>query len=479
MDQPLSLRNLVEESPLDIAIHSGSLSCMRLLLEADCELTTRSLRKVIDYEHSEECRIRVARTNSLGENVTPNLHDTIQYESAERPGPDRLEAKCPRDNVLVQDWKMFPILVDALISRRENIRKFALSALDESERLQLGLDLFVLPDANANSVVQRLSKAASDVPNAVAVRSDWRTVCHHCGQSGTTLDMMQRFWDAGFRDVDYSGSESKLSPFDCIMSRFCDYVPGVYGEESERGQEYIVRQLSIANWLLSRGALGPDLTTNSSCEALNGLAARFDGALRINLDAFLYGKNQDSMKAQSAVRFLARETPNQLLSILFRAGPRDCCECHCSPQGCSGLSVYLRECNKYAPSHAARRMALKIIEDQLSCDLPTRQALIPEIIRVETFELMELRHTCCKLGWGNHDRTYGVSVRKLVPMSSALVEEIHDEYSEVIERFESLVPKLIDGYWKSGLELLKYLDGPYMTRMDEVLGECFIVRKHC
>ena len=56
-------------------------------------------------------------------------------------------------------------------------------------------------------------------------------------------------------------------------------------------------------------------------------------------------------------------------------------------------------------------------------------------------------------------------------MSPELVRDIHDEHSDSINRFEELVPELIDEFWLSELSLLQYLDGPYRTRMDNVLAE--------
>ena len=59
-----------------------------------------------------------------------------------------------------------------------------------------------------------------------------------------------------------------------------------------------------------------------------------------------------------------------------------------------------------------------------------------------------------------------------MPMEPLEVQEIHDEQSEAIERFEKLVAELVDDYRHSGLSLHQYLVDPYQDRMqDELVQE--------
>jgi hypothetical protein len=71
-----------------------------------------------------------------------------------------------------------------------------------------------------------------------------------------------------------------------------------------------------------------------------------------------------------------------------------------------------------------------------------------------------MQHTCCTPNiWCSEDFEY---------RDVAEVQEFREEHAESIERFETLLPEVIEEYWATGLELMAYLEGPFTARVVDI-----------
>lgn len=88
--------------------------------------------------------------------------------------------------------------------------------------------------------------------------------------------------------------------------------------------------------------------------------------------------------------------------------------------------------------------------------------IVRESIRFMTFTRMKLRHTCCYAPHGDS---------LLQDMDKEEVNEIRDEERELLAQLEELVAEFEEKYDGLGQPLVTFLEGYWMTRMEEVLSQ--------
>ena len=92
--------------------------------------------------------------------------------------------------------------------------------------------------------------------------------------------------------------------------------------------------------------------------------------------------------------------------------------------------------------------------------------IVEKVIRFETFEALQLSHTCCD---AIEEYTWEYSIRRRYTPED--VREIHEEWEELLSKYEDLVAEFCLMFQELGGNLTSFLFGYWQTRMEEVLKE--------
>ncbi|KAL9024600.1 MAG: hypothetical protein Q9196_006400 [Gyalolechia fulgens] len=280
-----------------------------------------------------------------------------------------------------------------------------------------------------------------ETPLLRSVFSAMHTV-YHCPQ--LTVKVANVLWETGFREIDLLDEHDRTP----LM---------VVGEKDPfrlDNNRHDVSEFSF--WLYQKGAslyrpcpvtLQPDsedigdTASGSEHRVIHFLAAEF--ILRFDNKTIGLVQNEDTDLSLEGRQFLER---------VLLDDSSDNCLCACSRHGCIPATYFLKRVS-IIPGSALRRIRW-VLENVPSKNFPV--PVSREIIRLTTFEKLELRHTCCEY------------IYEFVSVKRAEADEIRDEDRDGIQLLESLLPefeeKLGDGDIKS------FIDGYWTTRMEEVLA---------
>ena len=88
-----------------------------------------------------------------------------------------------------------------------------------------------------------------------------------------------------------------------------------------------------------------------------------------------------------------------------------------------------------------------------------RSKIVEDVIRIETFEALQISHACCDFDWQPPRRRY----------TPDEVQEMHEEWEEILSKHENVVSEFCHKFQDLGEPLMSFLNGYWQTRMDEVL----------
>ena len=283
-----------------------------------------------------------------------------------------------------------------------------------------------------------------------------RTVYHI---STLTVTFAEKLWQNGFRDIDVLDVDGRTP---LMLCRDGGWV----------GLTDIVTEIEICSWLIQKGAklhrpqhspldYDPDrildpLELPPTTRALHHVANSIGYIAGIRVNAEFYRSAKYSLlKLSKDARLLA--------ATIFSDVSCDDCICACSSRGCMASTMMLKSFwglvsigNWARPkwSLLGIEYLLHLVGPQDSC----WEWLGTEIVRLRTFQELELRHTCCRCeGWDT----------LLTKLDSEEIVEIRDEDHEKIELLESLLPEFEEN--RGDQDLLSFLKGYWVTRMDQVL----------
>ena len=349
-----------------------------------------------------------------------------------------------------------------ILEREDEIPIFLLSTLQERRRKLLDLAKLTLPaevwadldvptdrllDGRAAEIQRVLIDADIEIPESISVRWTPGAVYHGPIRSAKQADQL---WDAGFRDID-SPNDLGRTP---IMVTDCH------------------AKLEYDQWLLDHGAdLHGEIPSVHHNEC--GKGHRITGLTKIHYVARNLGWNGRLLitsKVDSAPRVVNGPLIN-FEGLLTQTGCLDDCHCACSSGGCAPFTVLLKTLNKSPnlylkdpeePSEC-RRLLLQQLESpgHPASSAPMLSNIIEKVIRFETFEALQLTHTCCEFGLYSPSRRY----------TPEEVQEIHEEWEELLSKHEDLVSEFCHKFQELGGTLTSFLEGYWQTRMDEVLKE--------
>ena len=176
------------------------------------------------------------------------------------------------------------------------------------------------------------------------------------------------------------------------------------------------------------------------------------------------------------MRRLLWETRRQLLwETRLPAEAVDYCQCFCSIDGCSVLSVLLgnlqyRALNDH-DSEQWRTYSFWIGCIELQPELKYNKAL--ELVRFATFDLLELKHTCCHQFWHEFLRYPNENGEYRDWYDEEELRRINDEQLHSIERLDMLMVEFSQLYAGKNAPLGEFLRCHWRLRMLQVGEEIF------
>lgn len=355
------------------------------------------------------------------------------------------------------DWEE----VWGVLNPEDQIPLFLLSTFQERRRKLLDLAKLTLPaevwadldvptdrllDGRAAEIQRVLIDADFEIPKSISVRQRPGTIYHCPDMSAKQADQL---WDAGFRDID---SPNKLGHTPIMVNAY------------RFGFEYV-------QWLLDHGAdLHGEVPYVHHDEFSNGESVA--GLTKLHYVAYNLGWNCRLLInpkvhfAPLVVNEVVNETLLTFEGLLIKNGCHDDCHCACSSDGCAPFTILLKVMNErrdiYEPSEY-RRLLLQQLESpgHPASSAPMLSNIVEKVIRFETFEALQLSHTCCKFDFYPPSRRHTLEE----------VQEIHEEWEQLLSKHEDLVSEFCHKFQELGGTLTSFLEGYWQTRMDEVLKD--------
>ena len=346
---------------------------------------------------------------------------------------------------IIPDAHTIPsFLLSALQERRRKLFELAKLTLPAEAWADLDVPTDRLLDERAAEIQRILVDADIEIPKSISVPQMHATVYH---SSIRTAEQADQLWDAGFRDID-SCDESGDTPL--MISRTSEYC----------------------QWLLQHGA-DPHREIQYINEYREDKENRVAGRTALHCIAYHHGVNivdtwsRDLLPALQ----LIDESSLTLEGLLVESNWYDDCYCACSSNGCTPFTILLKTINRQARFLTRvskrpldiRRILVQHLETQghPASSVSVRSKIVEDVIRIETFEALRLRHTCCN--------AYGWTARRRYTTEE--VQEIHEEWEELLSKHEDLVSEFCHMFEELGGTLTSFLGGYWQTRMDEVLEE--------
>ena len=354
--------------------------------------------------------------------------------------------------------KIVDLVVNALRDRRRRLYDLALDILPGEALTKLKVDPSCILDERLHYVERSLQSLQVHIPTDLQ-GAGYRTTIYH--SSFITLESAQIAYNAGFRDV--NGRDVKgRTPL--MIQRHMPIVP----------------EIAYIKWLISKGA---DLrTTRRTIRGLDPIS--LPGQVRLIAAHHIAQNLAWALKVLHARRYeLSAERAWSLFHSCFSRLPAssspiafailsheqgDSCRCCCSSLGCTSLKIFLGSyywCWSRRTEQVWWHMpTITWLESQENTDQRVPVFVWVDIMRLETFKVLGLTHTCCQ------DSLNGDSFQRQ-RLDAEEIAEIHEEQIWLTKRVDALVHEFKTEFEQSNMRCSSFLRGYWRTRMNEVLQE--------
>ncbi len=404
--------------------------------------------------------------NILGENQCELRNFTSRYAGKPQSSLEYLVRCWPSRVSKYKAEAIFDAAVRLLAKRRRMLEVLVRTSLHSKATQRLRLSSETVLDHKASLAISMLREKI-DVPGSlvtVSLSSSSNSTVYHI--RGLTLRQAHVLWDHGFRDVDEFDSVGLSALMKCGTSSFLtDYCTtevvkfaawlvekgaDLHCQQRHAFQERIVKHRCYpGNWL-------EICKTNrtSSATALHYLASHL-GAYATKSWQLLGNINALSGKARRLVR-----------TVLTDDLP-DCCTCACSVGGCRAYTMAVKRYITVGGGYDLTRLYMtQAIAQELNVDQLSLAWLRCEMVRFCTFEKMELRHTCCMMGYFGEFNDEVIS-----EPDDEEKREIMEEQAEQLDKLDILLVEFEDAYAALGLPFSEFLGGYWQDRIREFLRE--------
>lgn len=212
---------------------------------------------------------------------------------------------------------IFEQLCDALADRRRRLVTLAKQVLPTVECTKLFGSSTGILDSRAWEVCNAIANTGIRIPSALQVPAGGFTV-YHTGR--LTTQNMQRLYDIGFRDVDTRDSLGE-TPL-VVAARY------MYREGAE-----------VCEWLISKGADPLKEVTDFGTVQIHHLASAMANLAMGKIQRLHLHRKRRALSGKS---FASLRSGIKLISENSNLMVKDYCRCACSPDGCSPLTVFLK-----------------------------------------------------------------------------------------------------------------------------------------
>ncbi|KAI0384186.1 hypothetical protein F5Y04DRAFT_293520 [Hypomontagnella monticulosa] len=259
-------------------------------------------------------------------------------------------------------------VVGGIIDRLGRLFRLGAIMLSEESPLRQKINGSELDETLAPAIINELTSSKVKIPTALY--SDGVSIFNSADINGLIripTHVVDRFWDAGFRNV---------AGFDAH-----GFSPMLYS--------WLAANFSMALWLTDKGVpIFSQHRDNQMC-GLHLYAYRlgFPGP------SFNYDVN-------------AIPSPSTELGCQLWESPhsvRDACSCLCSPQGCSPVSMLIKNRKRRPPLFSSDvdiegdARLLEIFWEKTDVPLHLRQEQAEDLLRLTIFDLLGYDHICCRL----------------------------------------------------------------------------------
>ena len=475
--------------PLEYAIQGGCVQSVTLLMKAGCSLELRDLPYV---------------RNALSLAIGSCPHEGDYYSLSYR----RVLGFQDREKLQVEIRNTVILL---LAERRRDLHaRFVTSFPASNNHIRLCWDGRVL-DKDAATVENSLQIHSPSQPRTSTLLPYLQTVYH---VDFLTVELAERLWQAGFRDVDVPAPDGRTPLMLSSRPTAEDLLTGIKltawlvrkGANIHRPQYLVSRweeaDLQIRRALHFVAARIGRSTVLEHCTFNDANSITSDGATTL----FRQFRNLTKLGLQSKLESLDGFSKALVVSILSDPS-YDHCRCACSSQGCLASTMMLktatysyacryqrvlrcgwsRKHNTYTKSKFFSRPSMqKRVERE--CDLLATDSLreiigpshdcwswlAKEVIRFQTFQILELKHTCCRghckvdHSYQGYERPGGWQTENgPEELDSEEIDEIQDEDREGLQVLESLLQEFEEHLGKQ--DIIQFIDGYWSSRMNQVL----------
>ncbi len=342
-------------------------------------------------------------------------------------------------------------LLSTFQERRRKLFELAKDTLPAEVWADLDVPTDRLLDERAAEIQRFLVDADIGIPKSISVPQRRGTVYHYPCWSVKQADQL---WDLGFRDID-AWDEYGYTPLMSLQPH---------------------SDLGNAQWLLHHGA-DPRREIRYIHDDNDDKRNHVAGFTALHCIAYEFGLDpmRNLTRKVSPALQVVDEPSLTFKELLVKSVWYDDCHCACSSSGCTPFATLLKAINHpnrhiYAetsekPSEI-RRLVVHHLEilGHPDSSAPMRSEIAEEVIRFETFEALQLSHTCC-------DSDTFISYRPYRRYTPEDVREIHEEWEERLSKHENLVSEFCHKFQELGGTLTSFLEGYWQTRMEEVLEE--------
>lgn len=341
------------------------------------------------------------------------------------------------DNVTLKEK-----FIHHLVDRRKRLWDLALEQLPSFEFENLGLQDDRILDAQAFVVSSALLEHGIEIEPALmpSLKPQRTTVYHTLSLDVPAASML---FEADFRDIDEL-DHNDLSPFGCHVLQL----------------RYSPNRLELLKWLKVKGADVYRQHPLHGGTAMHGLGAEI-------------GRAFSEMAEEGGTKPLTEQEAAIAASFL-QDDTTDNCLCACSRTGCRIITSALKYCRTWWEDIRLPNMKLSrkdislpvctLILQLVEADNDEDPWMLFEVIRVMTFEWLELTHTC-------HMDPENEYVTQRGPLSKDEIHEIREEERYLLAQHEQLVSQFETKFTELGLPIIRFLEEHWAPDMIEVLEE--------
>lgn len=381
-----------------------------------------------------------------------------------------------------------------LVSERATLKALGQRFLPSSDIKRYRIDKPSVLDNAAHRVAEVLVQTGVNIP--ASVRATLQTPELSCLQSHREIcGIPGHFFDAAKCPPFYTSTYHMHFPYDHPRTNqlmdflYCNGFHDVNQIDS-RGYTPLSHHLndsgyprpSHITWLLDHGA---SLTQKWPVEYWNddhwcySYSTYTVAQFTLRCTSYLMG-HEDEMKEQELRE--QEESLRRLVSLVAPMDLHDDCHCRCIEQGCHTMKVFLeytwiitthrwRHQDDKGPLESASVPAIaQKISEFLSKTTPNLSNAVSNLaLRYFTFEVLDLRHTCCEMPY--RESTW----------SAEEIEEIADEDHEKLELFELLLRRFQAQYLyfqnhdETGHKLASFLTTQWSPGMQQVLADAEVI----